>query len=81
MAQDAISAVKEAEKRADAIEREGALEADRLVEDALQAAQARKEEISRNAEAEAQRLSAGLAEQAAARRGDAIDAVKRLLFA
>ena len=37
--------------------------------------------IQQEAEAEAQRLSAGLAEQAAARRGDAIDAVKRLLFA
>ena len=68
MAQDAISAVKEAEKRADAIEREGALEADRLVEDALQAAQARKEEISRNAEAEAQRILGRAKEEAAAMR-------------
>ena len=66
MAQDAISAVKEAEKRADAIEREGALEADRLVEDALQAAQARKEEISRNAEAEAQRILGRAKEETAA---------------
>ena len=56
MAQEAILAVKEAEQKADAIEREGEQNAEQLVQEALQAAQAHKREAERQAGVKAQQI-------------------------
>ena len=79
--QNAEQLVQEALQAAQAHKREAERQAGVKAQQILSRAREQAEEIQRGAEAEAGRLADALRERADARGAEAIDAVKRLLFA